>query len=70
MRFRVVVSVGLAYVISCQKENVMFEFESAFNNKIIGMITSGSFAKKFKLLSCGTFCNWIEILVSFFKYTP
>ena len=38
----------------------MFEFESAFINKIIGMIRSGNFAKKFKLMSGGTSCNWIS----------
>jgi hypothetical protein len=40
-------------------KNIMFEFESAFINNNIGMITSDSFANKFKLVSGGNFCNWI-----------
>jgi len=59
MRFGVVVSVGLVSLISCQRENEVFEIELAFINKKIGMITSGSFAKNFKLMLGGTSCNWV-----------
>ena len=44
----------------------MFEFESAFINKIISMIRSGNFAKKFKLMSVVPLVIGFHILVSFF----
>jgi hypothetical protein len=61
--YRPIVSLDLASLISHQKENVMFEFESAFINKIISMKTSGSFGKKLNLCLMVPLVTGLNILV-------
>jgi hypothetical protein len=42
---------GLVYLNSCQKVNIMFEFKSVFLNVLISTRAPGSYMKKLKLVS-------------------